>query len=125
MQRKGNAASNYPSNIDTIYTKVVEEASKMMKLLVTWESKHSKKPIVNVMFIEYESVVNEDKLMQLYDKINSISLDCKTFRRLICSRKILTVAYNVVRNNFELKIIISERFKNLKTMKSIWIDPKR
>jgi hypothetical protein len=143
LRRKRNERFDHQSIIDTIYAKVIEEASKMMQLLVTWKIERLEEPNVNIMLVEYgnESALNEDKLIQLYDKVNdihfysleetffdhdSLSFDSSRHTWLMCDNTVLAVPYKVVREeDFELKITISQEFRDLDTIKSMWIDAER
>jgi hypothetical protein len=77
IRRKENIGSDHQSSINTIYATVIEEASKMTRLLVFWKAKHHKEPETNVMLVEYDNelVLNEDKLAQLYENINDVPYD--------------------------------------------------
>jgi hypothetical protein len=126
IQRKNNVKSDHQANIDTISAKVIEVASKMMRLLVTWKIKRSGKPKVNIMLVEYddELVLNEDKLAQLYGKINDISSGNSSFGWLMYDNTVLVAKYEVAEEkDLELKITISKGAKY--TMNSMWINSER
>jgi hypothetical protein len=131
VQRKINTGSGHQSSIDTTYTKVVEETSKLMWLLVTWEIGHLEKPKINIMLIEHgnESILNEDKLAQLDDTVHNVPFGHNCFRCtwLMYNNIALEAAYELVRKeeDFELKITISEGVRSLNTIRSIYIDSER
>jgi hypothetical protein len=134
MQRKGNTKSGHQSSTDI---KVIEEALKMMQLLVTWKVKHLEEPKVNIVLAKHDSdlVLNEDKLAQLYDKINDMpSKEYSWFLEyddifestwLVCDNTVMETRYGVnYEEGLELKINISEGVRNLNIIKPMWIDPK-
>jgi hypothetical protein len=128
VQRKAMRSDHRP-NIDTIYAKVIEEASKMMRLLITWKIKRFEKPKVNSTLVEYgnELVLNEDKLAQLYGKVNGISSDYSSSRWLMYDDTVLEVKHEVVDGkDLELKITtISKRSRIWNPMRPMWIDSER
>jgi hypothetical protein len=128
LQRKENAESDQQSSVDTIYTKVIEEASKMMRLLITWKIKHLEEPKVSIVLVECDNelVLNEDKLARLYDKVNAISSEYSNPSRrtwLMCDNTALGIMYVV--EDLELKITISEVSRERDAIKLMWIDPER
>jgi hypothetical protein len=128
VKRKRNTISDHQSSIDTISTKVIEEALKMIRLLITWKIDCSGKPRVNMVLVEYnnELVLNEDKLAQLYDKINCKLCPYYGSIWLMCDNTTLKAEYEVVNEeSFELKIIISKGFRCEYIMKPTWIDSTR
>jgi metal-responsive CopG/Arc/MetJ family transcriptional regulator len=123
VQRKGNTRSNHRS-------KVIDEALRMMRLLVTWRIKSSGHPKVRVMLVEYnnESTLNEDELVQLYEAVNNIPLgyDTSHFTWLMCDNTVLKAICEIVtREGTVLRITISKGFKNEYVMKPMWIDSER
>jgi hypothetical protein len=68
VQRRGTIRSNQQSSTDTIYAKVIEEASKKIRLLITWKIKRSEAPKLNVMLVEHDNtlILNEDRLVKLH-----------------------------------------------------------
>jgi hypothetical protein len=129
-QRKGNTRFGHQSNVDPIYAKVIEEALKVMRLLVTWKVKRSWGPKVNIMLVEYDNgfALNEDKLAQLYEKANDIPSGCNLYgcAWLMCDNTTLDVTNEEVEKpDFESKITISEGFVNRHTIRSRWIDSER
>jgi hypothetical protein len=93
---------------------------------VTWNIKRSGKPKVNIMLVEYddELVLNEDKLAQLYGKINDISSGNSSFGWLMYDNTVLVAKYEVAEEkDLELKITISKGAKY--TMNSMWINSER
>jgi hypothetical protein len=126
MQRKRKTRSNHRSIID----KVIEEASKMMRLLVIWRIECSGEPKVNIMLIEYnnEFVLNEDRLAQFYEEVNDIpsGYDLPICTWLVCNNTVLKVEYRLVRKAvLESNIIIYKGAEDKHTMKPIWIDSTR
>jgi hypothetical protein len=139
VQRNGNARSDQ-SNIDTIYAKVIEEASKMMLILITWKIERSGEPKVNIILVEYDSnsILSKDKLARLYDKIIDMHIDY--YPCILCSGIYIYFEYTVLMYNNtalkityevmeevepELKITISEGVEDEYTMKPMWINPER
>jgi hypothetical protein len=128
VQRKESEISDPQSGIDTIYTKVIKKVSKMMRLLITWNIKHLEEPKVHIMLIEYgdESIPDEDRLAQLYNKINSMLLNHNRCMWLVRDCEALKTTYEVVQKEYlELKIIISKIFSDLVATKPIWVDSER
>jgi hypothetical protein len=128
VQRKSNTISDHQTSINAIYAKVVEEVSFLMRLLVTWKIKRSGEPKVHIMLIEYgsETALSEDKLAQLYDKVDDIPSVHNPSVWLICNNTALAAKYEVAdEKDLELKITISRGVKNKDTMNPMWIDPER
>jgi hypothetical protein len=122
---QGEAGSNHRSSTN----KVIEDASKMVGLLVAWRIERSRKLKVNKMLVEYsdELVLDEDKLGQLYDKINDL-LPFYTSKRTwsMSNNTTLAVVYEVVQEaSLELEIAIYKRFRDSSTIEPVWIDPTR
>jgi hypothetical protein len=126
IQRKGRF--DHQSNIAT---KVIEEALKMVRLLITWKFKRFGESKVNIMLVEYDDklVPNEDKLAQLYGKLAVILSKCydpHINTRLMYDNIAIGPICEVVWKEIpELKITISERATNKYTMKPMWIDSGR
>jgi hypothetical protein len=119
IRRKRNARSNHRSN------KIIEEALKMMRLLVTWKIDHSGKPNVNTALVEYDNkfVLSEDKTIQLYDKLKDILTSFSHGTWLICDSIALKVACSLKAS--QLKVTIFEGLRNSSTIKPIWIVSER
>jgi hypothetical protein len=126
IRRKGNIRFDHRSDIDTMYVKAIEYASKMMRLLVTWKMKHLEEPKVNVILIEYDNelVLNEDKLAQLYENVNVISCDSYTWS-MYSNMALKTKCEAVWRTGLELKIEISKGFRYEDNIRPMWIDAER
>jgi hypothetical protein len=125
VQRKENTASDQPFNIDTI-TEMNEETSEMTQLLITWKIKHPGKPRANIMLVEYnEPILNEDKLVQLYNGMNDIfsGYSPSGCTWLMRDGTTLVTTYEV--KGTGLEIIISRGSESVYTMKPMWINPKR
>jgi hypothetical protein len=129
LRRKSNARSGHQSSIDIISAKAIEEALKMTRLLVTWDIKCSGGPRVNLVLVEYnESVLSEDKLARLYDKVKDIrSVHCLTSCTwLMCDDTALNIHRELVlKRGIESKITISEGVKDRHTVKPMWIGLER
>jgi hypothetical protein len=122
MQRKGNARSDHQSS------QVIENALKMIRLLIIWKMKRSGRPKVNTILVEYDNefVLNEDKLVQLYNKMDIISSNYYKSTWFICDHVVLGAKYEVVRKEgLELNITISQGIENQNIIKPMWIDSKR
>jgi hypothetical protein len=119
---------DHQSSIDTIYTKVIEETSKRMQLLVAWKVEYFRWPKLRVMLVEYdnEPVLDEDKLARLYDKVNSISFEYPVSHAwLMYDNTSLNIACEVMRKeDLELKITIFRGFGPWIT-RPMWIDSTR
>jgi hypothetical protein len=119
VQRKSGARSNYPM-INTTHARV-ENAIKIMRLLITWRIKHLGRPKVNVVLVEYdhEIVLNKDKLVQLY-KVNDILSGHDLSRWLMYDTTALKTEHEVVRNEGpKLKIIISRKVEDKHTKSAL------
>jgi hypothetical protein len=128
VQRKRNTVSDHQSSIDTIYAKVIEEALKRMQLLVAWKIKHFEEPKVNIMLVEYDNelVLREDKLAQLYERVNDIPFGHNPSRWLMYDNTALRVTYEVMRKTgLELKITVSQGVRNLDTIRLMHINSER
>jgi hypothetical protein len=128
IQRKENERSNHQSSINTAYTKTIEEASKMTRLLVAWKIDRSGGSKVRIILVECDDklVLNEDKLAQLYEKINDIPPGYHAITWLMCDNTVLETTYEIEqKTGIELKITISEGDKDENTKSALWIDPMR
>jgi hypothetical protein len=130
VQRKGNIRFNYRSSIDTVYTKAMKEALKMKRLLITWEIKHSDKPKVNAILVEYNNDLfqNGDKLARLYEKTNGISFGRERYEYIwsMYSNTALKTRYETIwRTSLELEITICKGFRNQINTRQMWIDSER
>jgi hypothetical protein len=117
-----NAGPNHRS------IKVIEEALKMMQLLVTWKIEHSGEPKANIMLVEYDDkpVLNEDELAQLHDKVKDIPLSHNPSRLLMCDNTVLEVAYEAAqKEGLKLKIDIPQEYEGKDTIKLMWINSTR
>jgi hypothetical protein len=144
VQRKVNTRSDHQSSIDVIYTNVIEETLKMIRLLVIWKVEYLKKPEVKAMLVEYDNklVLNEDELVQLYNNAVNMSFNYDTsyylgrenhilnkYTALVCDHAALKVVYDEEwKDGLELKINISGveyNARDIHIIKLMWIDPKR
>jgi hypothetical protein len=130
VQRKGNTGTDHQPNTDTTSAKVVEDTSKMMRLLVTWRIERFGEPKVHIVLAEHDSgLVIEDKLVQLYDKIDDqFSRRNNTSKStwLVCDNTVLETAYEIVQEEgLGLKIAISKGAKDKYTKSALWIDSER
>jgi hypothetical protein len=127
IRRKSNTRSDHQSSIDPIYAKVIEEASKMTRLLIIWKNKHLG-PKVNITLVECDNKfsLNEDKLVRLYENVNDIPSDYNPSSWLVCNNTALRATHEVVRKmGLETKITISQELRNWGLTKPMWIDPER
>jgi hypothetical protein len=131
VQRKGNIGSDHQPSTDTTSTETVEDTSKMMRFLMAWEIERLREPKVHIMLIEYDNefALNEDKLAQLYGKI-----DDQLSRRYRASKSTWLVSDNTVmeakyetvqKGGPKLKITISKGAKEEDTKSTLWIDSER
>jgi hypothetical protein len=131
LQRKGNEASSRQSSANTTSTEVIENTSKMMRLLVTWKIDRSWESRVHIVLVEHNSelVLNEDKLAQLYDRVNDqISRRYNTSKStwLVYDNAVLEVTYKAIqKEDFGLKVDIFKGAKDEYTKSALWIDPER
>jgi hypothetical protein len=131
MQRKENAKPNHQSTTDTISAKAVEDASKMMRLLVAWKIERSGKSKVHIMLVEHDSelVLNEAKLAQLYNKIDdefSRHYDFSRSTWLVSNNIVLETTYEVVQEeDFALQVTISKGVDDQSAIPTLWIDSER
>jgi hypothetical protein len=127
--RKGESIRlDYQSIINIMAAKIIEEATKMMRFLITWRIKRFGQPKVNTMLIDCaeESVLDEDKLAQFYDKMDfSLSRYCGR-RWLMYDNTILREEYDVIQEEgIELKVNISQEAEDEDTIRPMWIDSTR
>jgi hypothetical protein len=141
VQRKGNTKSDCQPNTDTTSTEAIEDASKIMRLLVTWKENDSRDLIIRMLLVEHDNelVLNEDKLEQLYNKVNDIPSELYNWilkyddddgiyksTWLMCDNTVLKAACELIyEKGRELKVIISEGVRNLDDMKPLWVDSTR
>jgi hypothetical protein len=131
MQRKENAKPHHQSTTDTISAKAVEDASKMMRLLVAWKIERSGKSKVHIMLVEHDSelVLNEAKLAQLYNKIDdefSRHYDFSRSTWLVSNNIVLETTYEVVQEeDFALQVTISKGVDDQSAIPTLWIDSER
>jgi hypothetical protein len=121
-----------------LYIETVEDTSRMMRLLVTWKTKYPEQPKVNVMLVEHDNelVLDEDKLVKLYDKVNDMPSEMynRTFKYdgiyrstwLMCNNIVLDVAHEITcEKGCGLKVTISEGVKGEDARSALWIDSER
>jgi hypothetical protein len=127
-----NTRSGYQSSIDTTPTEAAENPLRIMRLLVIWKIERSKRPKVNVVLVEYDNglVLDEDKLAQLYYKVNDIAFgyDPSESRWLMYDDDdaALTAGREVIRKTgLELKITIYQGVRNTDTIRPMWIESGR
>jgi hypothetical protein len=125
VQGKETDRPNQQSNIDT---KVIEEALKMMRLLITWKMEHLDGSKIDMMLVEYDdvSILNEDKLIQLYNKIDPTPFICYGITWLMCDNTSLNATCRLVyEESLGLEITISKGIENGDATKLMWIDSKK
>jgi hypothetical protein len=128
MQRRGNAKSDHQSDTDSTSIETVEDASKIMQFLVAWKIMSHGKLRVHIVLVEHDNelVLDEDKLAQLYKKVNDIPSSHSLSRWLIYDNIALVVTYETVwKISLEFKITISEGVKDEYTKSTLWIDSER
>jgi hypothetical protein len=128
IRRKGNEISDLQSNVDPIYTKAIEEASKMMRLLVIWKTKHLEEPKANAILVEYDNrlVLDEDKLAQLYGNVNDIPYDRHRCTWSIYSNTALVIRCKVAwKESLRLDVDISYKERDSNAIRPMWIDSER
>jgi hypothetical protein len=127
VQRK--TRSNRPPSMDPIYARIMEETSKMMRLLVIWKMMPPGKPKVNTMLLECDDLdLNEDKLAQLFDNVNNIHSVYNPHGDIwfMSNHTALKITHQVMQETgFELRILISEIFTSLNIMIPMWINSER
>jgi hypothetical protein len=128
VQRKGNIEFDHYSSADTTFTEDVENISETMRLLVAWKINYLWWPNVQIVLIVYgnELVLNEDKLTQLYSKIDDQFFerhDASESTWLVCDDTVLEITYEIVQKvGIELKITISEGVEDENAEPALWID---
>jgi hypothetical protein len=128
IRKKEDIISDFQSSIDTIYAKTIEEASKMMRLLVIWKTEHLEEPRANAILVEYDHglVLDEDKLAKLYRNVNDIPYDRYRYAWSMRKNTILEIRRELVwEKGLELGITISGRFRDQNTIRPMWIDSER
>jgi hypothetical protein len=131
LRRKGNVEPDYRLDVGIISLEPIEDISRIMQLLVIWKFDPSEEVTIHVMLVEHsnELTLNEDKLEQLYNKIdNQLPKHSDSRKRtwLVTASEVLAVTYKVIHEeDFKLKIDISEGVVDKDTIKPIWIDPYR
>jgi hypothetical protein len=124
VQRKGNTRFSHQYSVD----KAIEEALKRMRLLITWKIEHSRLHKVKAMLIECDNelVLSEDKLTQLYEKINRMPPKYYESTWLMCDNTALEIEYEVVKKEgLELKITISGGVESRHAKSALRIDLER
>jgi hypothetical protein len=131
MQRKESIRSDHRFNTNITSAETAKDASKRIRLLVAWKIERFREPSMRIMLIEHEDelVMNEDKLAQLYDKINGQLTEHYTASKskwLVCDNIILMMIYESVQEEgIGLKITISRGDKDEDTKLALWIDSER
>jgi hypothetical protein len=131
VQKKGDSESDYQYSIDTAFAEVVEDTSKMMRLLVAWKIKRLGEPKVHMMLVKHsnELVLSEDKLAQLYGKVDDQLSRRYSFSEgtwLVHDNTVLYMTYETAqKEGLELNIVVSKGAKNKYTKSAFWIDSKR
>jgi hypothetical protein len=125
-----NVISNHQFSTDTTSAKVIEKALNMIRLLVTWKIGRSGEPKVKIMLVEYDRglILREDKLAQLYEKVNDIPFgqNPSGYTWLMCDNAALTATHEVMRKaGLGLKIIVSQGVRRMDAIKPMWIDSER
>jgi hypothetical protein len=138
VQRNRNAKCDYQSSTDTTFIGAADDTSKIMRLLVTWKINRSWKFNVRIILVGHddELVLNEDKLAQLYDKVNDIPSDVydwilkydgiyKEVWLMNDNTVLVTTNDAIYEIGCELKITISEGAKDKDAESAFWIDSAR
>jgi hypothetical protein len=128
IRKKGHAISDHQSGTDTIYTKAIENASKMTQLLVFWKIKQHEDSESSVILVEYDNelFLNEDKLAQLYENVNDMPYDCYKCTWSMCNNTTLDAKpWTIRRTDPRLMIEISIGFNEHDNIRPTWIDPER
>jgi hypothetical protein len=104
-----------------------EETSKMMLLLVAWKIEYCRMYKEKIILVEYddELILNEDKLVQLYNKIKNIPASFDQGTWFICDNMVLKVACNFPYKRLELKITISRGVEDWNIKSALRVDPER
>jgi hypothetical protein len=138
VQRKRNTESDHQSSTDITSSEAVEDTSKTMLLLVAWKIEHSEGLGVRILLVEHDNrlVLNEDKLAQLYNKVNDIPSGLHGWAHkydgilkstwLMCNNIVLRATYEIIfEKSLGLKIAISKGVKDEDTELALWIDSER
>jgi hypothetical protein len=131
VQRKGYIESDHQLNADTTSTEAVENVSEIMRLLVIWKINILWWPRIQIVLAEHDNelLLSEDKLTQLYSKVNEQFFgrhDAAENTWLVCNNTVLETTYEIVQKaGVELKIIITKSVNDLIARPTFWIDPER
>jgi hypothetical protein len=128
IRRKGNIGSDHPSNNDTTYATVIEEASKMIRLLVFWKIKQHEDPGAGVILVEHDNelVLNEDKMAQLCENVNDMPSDNYRYMWSMGNNTELSIRRETFwRKYLELEIEIFKGFRDEDNTRPMWIDSER
>jgi hypothetical protein len=138
VQRKGNTESDHQSSTDTVSTTSVEDTSKVMRFLVTWEIKSPGRSRTRMLLIEHDNalILNEAKLAQLYNKVNDIPSGVYNWilkydgiyksTWLMYDNTVLEATDEIIyEKGLELKINLSEGVKDKHAGSAFWIDSTR
>jgi hypothetical protein len=131
LQKKGSVGSDHQSSTSTTSIEAIENASNMMSLLVAWKIEDSEKPIVHIVLTVHENelILDEDKLSQLYNKIDCQLSRCYAISKstwLVFDNTVLETTYEIVqKESIGLKIAIFEGVKDVYAKSAFWIDPER
>jgi hypothetical protein len=121
VQRKRGTKFSHRS----IIGKTIEEALKMLRLLIIWKIGSSGQPKANIMLVEYDNKLdlNEDKPVQLYNKVNDMP---STNTWLMYDNTALEVAYKVMHGeDIELNITISQGRRSQNNIRPMLVDLER
>jgi hypothetical protein len=137
VQRSKNTKSGCQPSVDTTSTEAVEDTSKVMRLLVTWEIEHSWRFRTRIVLVEHDNklVLNENKLAQLYNKVNDIPSELYNWTRkydgiykstwLMCDNIVLEATDEIIcEKGLELKMAISG-VEDKDAESALWIDSER
>jgi hypothetical protein len=138
VQKSENTEANHQSNTDTTFTETVENISKIMRFLATWEIKSPGRATIRIILAEHDSelVLNEAELAQLYNKINDIPSDVYSWilkydgiyksTWLMHDNTVLEATYDIIcEKGLELKITVTEGVKDEDAAPALWIDSTR
>jgi hypothetical protein len=119
VRGKGNTKFDQQPSADTMSTEVVEDTSEIMRLLVAWKIERPRELGVRIVLVEHDNrlVLNEDKLAELYGKVNDLPSEYYGHSWLVCNNTVLEVAYETVQEyGFGLKISISKGVEDMETL---------
>jgi hypothetical protein len=138
VQKKGSRMSDHRSSTDITSAKAVEDTSKMMRLLVTWEIESSGRVDARISLIEHDNelVLNEAKLAQVYKEVNNIPAKVYSWTLkydgihkwvwLMHDNTVLEATVELIfEKGFELKITVTEGVKDKDVESAFWIDSER